>query len=787
MGVMRVAVVGDGLAALRAAQALAERPGVQVTLVATESAEPCSVATPECEDGGAAYRCPVAEPPLTGMLTRHGCPNLARWYDELHLSLGFCDSSTRECAMPSRTASAAERKQVSKIVAAALASELQHTAGSGRGAKTAELDGTLGEFCRRHDGDGTVMAPTREWLVSLVAALWAVPRPDAAGMAARIVLRVLFENGLLGGGDGSGGDSTWWHVRPRGGMAGVHRRARERLFKLGVETLHGKDLSVELASNGCATLVQGQSTLGQFDHVVLALPPLVAAKLMDGGEPTEGKRSWTVSLRALAALELPMEQVIHNNAKSLADWLPDSEDAWSSCMVPSDTAQKKDKTQPVVTYWLRRVRQESFGMEPPHPVQPTEHFLCVHRGTASRGKAHIARQAVAASGMQPGSELLQQRIEALQGVANVWYASPLLGDGLHESSVVSALRVVRALLPKQPMPLIYPAWRHQLHLRFVGRTTHRRPKASRSKVAHSFSYKVRYDYVNVDAGFRPWWGGLVREDHFGDPAIGLGESVRQHVAKEIGVWVTGPVDFLGSLREWGYCFNPIGLYYCWESTERSRLLCVVSVVTNTPWGQRSLHVLPIVSADATLKSVSPKVRPEGEGQEQQQQQQQQQQKQQQQQRTIHQREKQLHVSPFNPPPDGEASWRYSILTPNPMLEKLYVGVTAFADADQCGDMMQLAATLTLHQAQPTACDWLRGPYALKVQFLIHWQAVLLLRKGMTFHSNTTCPLASSKGAISHGSMAALGLVVATIGVAGALWLMTAVAQTVLLAHTIHAA
>jgi hypothetical protein len=186
-------------------------------------------------------------------------------------------------------------------------------------------------------------------------------------------------------------------------------------------------------------------------------------------------------------------------------------------------------------------------------------------------------------------------------------------------------------------------------------------------------------------------------------------------------------------------------------------------------------VLPIVSADATLKSVSPKVRPEGEGQEQQQQQ-----------RTIHQREKQLHVSPFNPPPDGEASWRYSILTPNPMLEKLYVGVTAFADADQCGDMMQLAATLTLHQAQPTACDWLRGPYALKVQFLIHWQAVLLLRKGMTFHSNTTCPLASSKGAISHGSMAALGLVV-TIGVAGALWLMTAAAQMVLLAHTIHAA
>ena len=42
-----------------------------------------------------------------------------------------------------------------------------------------------------------------------------------------------------------------------------------------------------------------------------------------------------------------------------------------------------------------------------------------------------------------------------------------------------------------------------------------------------------------------------------------------------------------------------------------------------------------------------------------------------------------------------------------------------------------------------------------MQFRIHWQAALLLRKGLTFHSNTTCPLASSVGAISHGAMLAL--------------------------------
>jgi hypothetical protein len=39
----------------------------------------------------------------------------------------------------------------------------------------------------------------------------------------------------------------------------------------------------------------------------------------------------------------------------------------------------------------------------------------------------------------------------------------------------------------------------------------------------------------------------------------------------------------------------------------------------------------------------------------------------------------------------------------------------------------------------------RGRYSLLVQVRIHWQAVLLLTKGMKFHSNTTCPLASSAG------------------------------------------
>ena len=62
----------------------------------------------------------------------------------------------------------------------------------------------------------------------------------------------------------------------------------------------------------------------------------------------------------------------------------------------------------------------------------------------------------------------------------------------------------------------------------------------------------------------------MREDHFGDPTIGLGETLRTLVSAELGEWVTGPIDMLGSLREWGYCFNPICLYHPGQHNGRSR-------------------------------------------------------------------------------------------------------------------------------------------------------------------------------------------------------------------------
>jgi DUF1365 family protein len=44
------------------------------------------------------------------------------------------------------------------------------------------------------------------------------------------------------------------------------------------------------------------------------------------------------------------------------------------------------------------------------------------------------------------------------------------------------------------------------------------------------------------------------------------------------------------LRYFGYCFNPISVYYCFDAA--GHLAAVVLEVSNTPWGETHCYVLP---------------------------------------------------------------------------------------------------------------------------------------------------------------------------------------------------
>src|SRR3954447_5669153 len=99
--------------------------------------------------------------------------------------------------------------------------------------------------------------------------------------------------------------------------------------------------------------------------------------------------------------------------------------------------------------------------------------------------------------------------------------------------------------------------------------------------------------ASVDLDERPPRGRLVRferSDYLGDPRIPLDEAVRALVAERTGNRPAGPIRVLTQLRSFGYCFNPVSFYYCFDEAGE-RVQTVVAEVTNTPWGERHAYVV----------------------------------------------------------------------------------------------------------------------------------------------------------------------------------------------------
>ncbi|MCS6924286.1 MAG: DUF1365 domain-containing protein [Candidatus Binatia bacterium] len=122
-------------------------------------------------------------------------------------------------------------------------------------------------------------------------------------------------------------------------------------------------------------------------------------------------------------------------------------------------------------------------------------------------------------------------------------------------------------------------------------------------VSHTFTYSLFLMYLDLDelpTLFHGRWlwstegrtlAQFRRRDHFGDPRIPLADAVRALVAHHTGCRPAGPIRLLTHLRYFGYCFNPVSFYFCYDASD-SRVETIVAEVTNTPWGERYCYVLP---------------------------------------------------------------------------------------------------------------------------------------------------------------------------------------------------
>jgi len=53
---------------------------------------------------------------------------------------------------------------------------------------------------------------------------------------------------------------------------------------------------------------------------------------------------------------------------------------------------------------------------------------------------------------------------------------------------------------------------------------------------------------------------------------------------------TGPIRILTHLRYFGYVFNPVSFYFCYDGAV-GHVETIVAEITNTPWGERHCYVL----------------------------------------------------------------------------------------------------------------------------------------------------------------------------------------------------
>ncbi|MEO8096918.1 MAG: DUF1365 domain-containing protein [Acidobacteriota bacterium] len=240
---------------------------------------------------------------------------------------------------------------------------------------------------------------------------------------------------------------------------------------------------------------------------------------------------------------------------------------------------------------------------------------------------------------------------------------------------------------------------------YTGTLRHRRFEPTR----HEFSYPVFMAFLNIDiipetmrrsaiSSYNRFnWASFHESDHFGDSNDSLRQRLRHDAALNGITLPRGPIYLLTNLRYFGYCFNPISLYYCYEPDSTSPPVVMAEV--NSTFGESKNYWLGPHNAKPSRKA-------------------------------LHfQCAKELHVSPFMAMP---LEYQFVLTPPD---EALMVHMNTLDAGHSFFD-----ATLTLQRQPWTAASLtrtlLRFPFiTAKVIAAIHWQALRLWWKGTPVHTH----------------------------------------------------
>lgn len=247
-----------------------------------------------------------------------------------------------------------------------------------------------------------------------------------------------------------------------------------------------------------------------------------------------------------------------------------------------------------------------------------------------------------------------------------------------------------------------------------GTVRHRR----KYPVQHEFSYNTGMLALDTDEWHsvtrlsplfsleRFNWLSLRRKDYFRPDAGQLSEAIREHVSEATGWRPDGEVELITHPRYFGYVFNPVSFYFCYQKGERPESGAVprviVAQITNTPWHDRHAYCLETRGNEANQAGW----RTERFG-----------------------FSKRFHVSPFNGM-DQQYEWTFSFRG-----RELRIHMNVFEEGRKHFD-----ATLVVQRTPLTRKDVHKSlrkfPLeAFKVVAGIYWHALKLKLKGAPFYTH----------------------------------------------------
>lgn len=495
---------------------------------------------------------------------------------------------------------------------------------------------TLREFLA--DGGFTAYF-ARHFMEPLVAAVWSCDPALALDYPARYLFEFLRHHGMLQ----VFGSPTWRTV-----TGGSHEYVG-RVAAGVTEVRTGTKVTSVLETGGGVDVTDGNGAVATYDAVVVATHPGQALAML--AEPTPAQRE------VLGAIPYSRNVALLHTDTSL---LPTGEGARASWNYLRPVETRGEVT---VTYDLTRLQR-----------LPTDtHYLVTLGGEHLVDPAAvIARREYEHPLYTPESVAAQRRLPEID-TDRIAFAGAYHGWGFHEDGARSGLAAAERLGftwtgARAPSSTGGPGTIYRTTIRHTRRSPFRRTFTHRSH-----TWLVDLDHL-PEPGRLGWLkGSFEARDHLGDAGRSLRENVEAFLARHGVDLDGGRVVMAAQPRAFGYCFNPISVFWCFDRDGRQA--AVVVEVHNT-YGDRHAY---LVHPDAQGRATT---------------------------------DKQMYVSPFHGT-DGH----YELAVPVPG-ERLRVAVTLHTDGGEA-----FSASL---DGVPTPASPLRAaPAALRGSALIRAHGIWL--------------------------------------------------------------